>query len=151
VRSAIAQIPGTQDVEVLVKERMVRFRFDAQTTPLQVLIAAIEGKDRRFPARLALQAPIEAPPADLFERARQAVLGIEGVRALSSPSKDGIALATFHEDKRTLLFDLLQAAQKAGLALRDPKLKGLERAEPRGLLRLLSNESQRRSAERLGA
>lgn len=123
MRSGIAQIEGTSDVEISVEEKIVRFKFDAKKTTLQELTVAIQGKDERFQARLALLADPPAPSADLFEKARLAVTGVEGVRALSSPGKDGIALATLNLEKKTYLADVLAAAKKAGLTLKFPPPK----------------------------
>jgi hypothetical protein len=123
VRSGIAQIESTKDIEVSVEDKFVRFKFEAKRTSLQDLIKAIQGKDGRFSARLALLVSPADPPPDVFERARLAVAGVEGARALSSPGKDGIALATFDLEKKTMLPDVIAAARGAGLTLKDPPAK----------------------------
>lgn len=123
MRSGIAQIEGTADIEISVEEKIVRFKFDAKKTTLQELTVAIQGRDERFQARLALLADPPNPSADLFEKARLAVTGVEGVRALSSPGKDGIALATLNLEKKTYLADVLATAKKAGLTLKFPPPK----------------------------
>lgn len=123
MRSGIAQIEGTSDVDISVEEKIVRFKFDAKKTTLQELTVAIQGKDERFQARLALLAEPPNPAPDLFEKARAAITKVEGVRALSSPGGDGIVLMTFHLDKKTFLPDVLAAAKAGGLTLKFPPPK----------------------------
>ena len=123
MRSGIAQISGTSDIDISVEEKIVRFKFDSKKTSLQELTVAIQGKDERFQARLALLADPPNPSAELFEKARLALTKVEGVRALSSPGGDGIVLMTFQPDKKTYLPDVLATAKGAGLTLKFPPPK----------------------------
>jgi hypothetical protein len=109
LRSAIAHIPGTKDIEFSIPEKFVRFKFLAEKTTLQELMEAMNGKYKRFESRLVLKQ----------ERVGQ----VKGVRAISWPDQDGLVLITFKSELKTLLPDLLRAARDAGNPLVDPPAK----------------------------
>jgi hypothetical protein len=123
VRSAIAQFPDVQGIEVSVEERFVRFKYRADTLDLQRMFAAISGKDKRFEARLVLQ--LEDPKAGgaAFDKLRARLKAIKGVRQVSSPDSEGIVLISLVTEERTLLGDVLKAAAEVAVPLRDPVRK----------------------------
>lgn len=122
MRSAIAKIPGVKDVDVSIDEKFLRFTCDAKT-PIQTVMRAILGENNRFPSRLVLQLENPAANPETVDKARTAVVAVPGVRQMSLPDNQGIVLVTLHLDKNTLLPDLLQAANSAGLPLRNPQPK----------------------------
>jgi len=123
VREGIAHVPGVQQIDLSVEEKFLRFRFDARKTSIQALMKSFIGEEERFPSRLVLQLEDPKAEAEAVERARTALSSVAGVRAMSLPDAEGVVLVTFHLDKNTLLLDVLGAAAKAGLPLRDPPAK----------------------------
>ncbi len=123
MRSAIAQFPDVEGIDVSVEERFVRFKYRAESLDLQRMFAAIAGKDRRFEARLVLQ--LEDPKlGDAgFEKLRAGLKALKGVRQISSPDEKGVVLISLVAEEKTLLGDILKAAKQSGAALKDADRK----------------------------
>jgi copper chaperone CopZ len=130
VRSAIAQLPGVQGIEVSVDERFVRFKYQAEAIDLQSILAAIAGKDKRFEGRLVLQLEDPKVAGEQFERLRAGLKALKGVRQVSQPDEQGVVLVTLVAEEKTLLGDILKAAKQTGVGLKDPDRKAPPPSEP---------------------
>jgi hypothetical protein len=122
VRSAIAQLPGTSDIDISVEEKFVRFKFESEKTDLQLILSAIAGKARRFEGRLVLQIDPKTPSTD-FDRLSVALKAVKGVRGVTRPDEKGIVLVTLEPEDKTFLPAIQKAAAESGVPVKDPSKK----------------------------
>ena len=120
MQSGIATIKPVSDLNVNIGTNLARLKFDSKKVSLQELISKVKGAGPNFDATLLLHANGKK---EATSNAIKAILKVKGVAKVSQPDKDDNISITFDKKGKTMLASITAAAKKAGVALKDPKVK----------------------------
>ena len=120
MQSGIASINPISDLNVDLATNLARLKYDSKKLSLQKLIATVKDSGENFNATLLLNA---TGNKTAVAKAREAILKLKGVTKISQPDKDGNIRLTFDKKGKTMLADVVGAAKKANVTLKDPKAK----------------------------
>ncbi len=81
---------------------------------------AVKDAGSSYSGKLALQQTSWPTPPEKTEALSNALRKVEGVRSAGSPDERGVRVLTFDLKKRTLLKAVLDAAEAAGVPLKNP-------------------------------